>query len=360
MKKNNGITLIALVITIIVLLILAGVSINMITGDDGIISKASTAAEKTKTNSDAEEQKLKDTSSYIDEKVNHTGNSDSSLNISGTVPEGGTYYVGVTSTTLGDYTGYTSKYESGDSLPETVNDGDVFIYEDYEYRYNMYPTPSSWTLNTSANGWGVCVTDKTKDAYTEIASSINNQSITDMRYTFYKCTNLINTPSLPNTVKTLHWTFEECSSLTNAPIIPDGVTSMNTTFGSCTALTTAPVIPDSVTNMQSTFSYCTNLVSYVGAPEGTTEGDFSQYKLPSNLTSLYCGFQGCKKLTKAPTIPQKVTDLRNAFYPQCTNLTGELSVPCTLTTSQISNAVLTSAVTIVRYHVDDCTGTCGY
>ena len=47
MKKQKGITLIALVITIIVLLILAGVSINMISGDDGIVSRASAAKEKT-------------------------------------------------------------------------------------------------------------------------------------------------------------------------------------------------------------------------------------------------------------------------------------------------------------------------
>ncbi len=41
MKKQNGITLIALVITIIVLLILAGISIAMLTGDEGILTKAS-------------------------------------------------------------------------------------------------------------------------------------------------------------------------------------------------------------------------------------------------------------------------------------------------------------------------------
>lgn len=40
MKKQNGITLIALVITIVVLLILAGVSMAMVLGDNGILSKA--------------------------------------------------------------------------------------------------------------------------------------------------------------------------------------------------------------------------------------------------------------------------------------------------------------------------------
>lgn len=42
-KKEKGITLIALVITIIVLLILAGVTIVMLTGDNGILTKARTA-----------------------------------------------------------------------------------------------------------------------------------------------------------------------------------------------------------------------------------------------------------------------------------------------------------------------------
>ena len=40
MKDNKGITLIALVITIIVLLILAGITIAMLTGENGLLNKA--------------------------------------------------------------------------------------------------------------------------------------------------------------------------------------------------------------------------------------------------------------------------------------------------------------------------------
>jgi len=52
MDKNNfkqakGITLISLVITILVLLILAGVSIIMLTGDNGIITNVGKAKEQT-------------------------------------------------------------------------------------------------------------------------------------------------------------------------------------------------------------------------------------------------------------------------------------------------------------------------
>ena len=46
-KEEKGITLIALVITIIVLLILAGVSIAMLTGENGILTKARLAKQKT-------------------------------------------------------------------------------------------------------------------------------------------------------------------------------------------------------------------------------------------------------------------------------------------------------------------------
>lgn len=42
-KKQSGITLIALVITIIVLLILAGVSISLVIGDNGILTQATDA-----------------------------------------------------------------------------------------------------------------------------------------------------------------------------------------------------------------------------------------------------------------------------------------------------------------------------
>ena len=47
LKASNGITLIALVITIIVLLILAGISISMLSGDNSILQKATDAKTRT-------------------------------------------------------------------------------------------------------------------------------------------------------------------------------------------------------------------------------------------------------------------------------------------------------------------------
>ena len=54
LKSNNAITLIALVITIIVLLLLAGISISMLSGQDGILIKASDAKESTRNTEDYE------------------------------------------------------------------------------------------------------------------------------------------------------------------------------------------------------------------------------------------------------------------------------------------------------------------
>lgn len=56
--KNQGITLIALVITIVILLILAGVSISMLTGQNGILNRAAAAKEKTGIVQEEETEKL--------------------------------------------------------------------------------------------------------------------------------------------------------------------------------------------------------------------------------------------------------------------------------------------------------------
>ncbi len=66
-KKEKGITLVALVITIIVLLILAGVSIATLTGDNGILTKASEAKEKTEAASRKEQDDIEEILSTLDD-----------------------------------------------------------------------------------------------------------------------------------------------------------------------------------------------------------------------------------------------------------------------------------------------------
>lgn len=55
-KKENGITLVALVVTIVVLLILAGVSISLVLGQNGLVNRAKDAANATNTAATSENQ----------------------------------------------------------------------------------------------------------------------------------------------------------------------------------------------------------------------------------------------------------------------------------------------------------------
>ena len=70
LRRNKGITLIALVVTIIVLLILAGISIAMLTGQNGILNRAAEAKEKTGVAQEDENEKLQ---GYEDIMAQYTG-----------------------------------------------------------------------------------------------------------------------------------------------------------------------------------------------------------------------------------------------------------------------------------------------
>ena len=73
LKENKGITLIALVITIIVLPILAGVSIATLTGENGILTQANRAKEDTENASEEENTILDGYNEYIKDKAGDSG-----------------------------------------------------------------------------------------------------------------------------------------------------------------------------------------------------------------------------------------------------------------------------------------------
>ena len=68
--KNKGITLIALIVTIVVLIILAGITLNIALGENGIFTKAKLSAD-TYTNAAANEaEELRNTDEILDELIN--------------------------------------------------------------------------------------------------------------------------------------------------------------------------------------------------------------------------------------------------------------------------------------------------
>ena len=92
MKNNNGITLIALVITIIVLLILAGISIAMLTGENGILTQAQNAKNKTEEAEAKERQDLENQNALIESLA--SGNNNIKEYHNGVPIPKGFYYVG--------------------------------------------------------------------------------------------------------------------------------------------------------------------------------------------------------------------------------------------------------------------------
>ena len=95
-KQERGITLIALVVTIVVLLILAGVSISLVLNNNGVISKAKDAKNQYAEAQTNDEKQLNEVSDWIDTKVGDTTTGGSVTKIDGVpIPEG-YYYVGGT------------------------------------------------------------------------------------------------------------------------------------------------------------------------------------------------------------------------------------------------------------------------
>lgn len=65
LKQQKGITLVALVITIVVLIILAGVAISLTLGDNGIFNKATQGRDQYKVAANAEHDQLVNAEAYV-------------------------------------------------------------------------------------------------------------------------------------------------------------------------------------------------------------------------------------------------------------------------------------------------------
>ncbi len=151
-EAQKGITLIALVITIIVLLILAGVSIAMLTGQNGILTQAQNS--KTVTENKSAEEKVK-------------------LAVMGARADNGTLTVGKLRTELANYGGTVE----GDTFPVTATvDGKSFTVD---ANGNVTVSGSSTDPNPPAptgNGTlGTVTGSETKN--TTVKDSLGNQVV---------------------------------------------------------------------------------------------------------------------------------------------------------------------------------------
>ena len=199
-RQENGITLIALVITIIVLLILAGVTIAMLTGDNGIISKAMQAKIRTEEAKETEETGLNEIENYINGKSAEAGvvvqdlksiKSDGtegevigekvSDGAGGVVPiPSGFYYVGGTAksgTVISDNLADKDKYK-GQEVVGTNLSGNQFVFIpvngiDLKYEQDhTYDGKHEYAYTSALSGW-TDVSDSWSDDSGEQASVKN-------------------------------------------------------------------------------------------------------------------------------------------------------------------------------------------
>ena len=102
-KNTAGITLIALVVTIVVLLILAGVSVNALFGDSGIIEKAKDAQNKMNLAIENDQKGINELSKWLDNQVNRTTGGDDPVTPTGNWTQNKTSVTnGTTTYTVGD------------------------------------------------------------------------------------------------------------------------------------------------------------------------------------------------------------------------------------------------------------------
>ena len=129
LKKENGITLIALVITIIILIILAGVSIGILFNENGIITKAKQAKSDYENAQKEEATAIGELINKIDEAENESRNPSKQIKKVSEV-KGGDYFDRVT--TLEDSNGNKIKVPQGFKIAEDsgLNVTEGIIIED--------------------------------------------------------------------------------------------------------------------------------------------------------------------------------------------------------------------------------------
>ena len=316
-KGSRGITLIALIVTIIVLLILSGITISMLTGKNGILGKAKLYGERS---SLLEALRLKISEYMIDgvrtneeaiKKLKEEGyiNEDNTININKTAVQ--SMSTGKGSLDTGDVYVLEQRQKVAATSSENValdyylvyydrenNDieiGRVFGFANGENKVNLAEILEDFTKNpdkyiaegqSPTNGdraigtdgkavnmdlWNTTIIDESNKKiglYTANGSSYSpayeNDNIKDgkIQGTIPQYIKVDGKEGV-YTVTEMNYAFADCTNLATAPEIPSSVTNMNYTFRGCTSLKTASEIPSSVTDLQGTFYNCTSLTGLV-------------------------------------------------------------------------------------------------
>ena len=336
LNNTNGITLIALVITIIVLLILAGVTISTLMGDNGILTKANEAKIETENSQNTEIEKL---NNIEDEITNITGvNWEEAFKTATKHPD--QQY----STAIG--LGTNGKVVNMDLWEFTLLEDDTYGLNTLE---NLNTDVSSGV--TSGYKGKFTETGQIEGTIPQYISEDNGKTykeVTDLKWLFFNCTEMKVAPKIPSTVKKINYTFRDCTSLINTPLIPNNVEEMDRSFQGCINLENITNLPNNVVNLSYTFNDCKKLTTIP--------------YIPSKVENMHCTFLNCTNInTVNIVIPESVTNMQRTFY-RCENLSGTIEINANLNGTIINDE--TDYVAMFNYAAinTDCkiilSGTC--
>ena len=152
-KREKGITLIALVVTIVVLLILAGVSLSLVLGENGLINKAKEARDKYAEAAKNDEIALNEVSGWLENSIGGSTGGGESQNLPST--------------------GETKPYLPGDDfhqVPGTDLSNGLVIEDGIGNQYVWIEVPKTTTVYPTA---GLNITNFTEEEYTAIEKDLH-------------------------------------------------------------------------------------------------------------------------------------------------------------------------------------------
>ena len=392
-KKDKGITLIALVISLIVLLILASVTIAALSGNNGILTKAKEAKEKTEIGEEKEVVELATISAQMGEKYQSLNQVNLQKEIDKQYGEGKTivrdngdstftvsfieskreYDITSKGVEKGkDWNEIMQNAKATEEQKEERNAGVIGIGTDgktvnmdlWEYTLNN----GTYTLNdiddikaedanTENKGYlGKIINGKiegTVPMYIKGKNDKNFIPVTNLKDTFINLKNdfdeLVTTPVIPSTVTEMQSTFSRCGKLKNITNLPPKLEIFKWTFYECTSFENFNMfIPNTVTNMGGTFQKCKNLKRFNSEiPNSVINMDYtfesctnlSEFNstIPENVINMFATFSQCENLTEVNmVIPESVTNLQYTFR-ECLNLRGTIEINANVTGKLISN-----------------------